>query len=235
LVAQLAELLSDMFLFASFFAVAKGWLIISPNLAAHDRRHVLFFSSLLTGALVFFTFSSWYQDYYLLLALVLYFTVVPRLFSSLVASANALIALLRLSFLMPDLERILLAKISLLKHMRTLTLVFVLTVMLSSSTTALVPWEWTWTGIAAEEGIYCGITLAFVFLLRPGCLALAPLELPDELAFEGASRHGTPVLRIRSQFQPDSVQLVKLPSDGPQRLATLRFARNEASVINEHV
>lgn len=159
--------LSETFFFCVLLLIAKGWCVTRRTLPLNEIRSFAMGLLLLLAILIFFTFYN--EEYYFLSLTIMYFFMLPRIFTALTYSAQNLetqYRLLETARVNVDL-RSYQHKVKTFKILKTLVMLYIGAVLIVSSVRFVLMWVVTWVNIPAAEGVTFFVILAVCWLLRP--------------------------------------------------------------------
>jgi len=183
---------SETAFFCALLLIAKGWRITRVNLPSSEIRTISVALILLLSTLLFFSFYN--DGYYFLSLMIMYFFMLPKIFTSITRNTRTLeTQLLLISQANMDVEtQSLYHKIRLFKTLRTSVVIYLGSILLVNSMRIIMVWYLDWFNYAMNEVVVLMMMALICFILLPynrllfttaGLLdgSLFPLFGPDDL------------------------------------------------------
>eukprot|EP01113_Clastostelium_recurvatum_P032379 TRINITY_DN4155_c0_g1_i2.p1 TRINITY_DN4155_c0_g1~~TRINITY_DN4155_c0_g1_i2.p1 ORF type:complete len:506 (-),score=129.38 TRINITY_DN4155_c0_g1_i2:28-1545(-) len=158
---------SEAGLFCCLLLVSRGWRITRSALPPTEVRTMAVAITLLLATLLFFSFYN--STYYFLVQLILYFFMMPKIFTSITRNTRALHA--QILLIRPANHATtapLHAKIRMFKILRTAVILYLGSLLLVSSMKIIMAWFLVWINYCASESASLIMFVLIVCLLRPG-------------------------------------------------------------------
>lgn len=161
--------------------IAKGWRIIRPTLPGAEVRTMFVALILLLATLLFFSFYN--DGYYFLSLMIMYFFMLPKIFTSITTNTTILEAqILMTGRAQTDNDATsLLQKLHLFKTLRTSVVVYLGSILLVSAMRIIMVWYLDWFNFVMNELVVV-LTIALVsyILLPHNHLVFSPMTIhPD--------------------------------------------------------
>jgi hypothetical protein len=214
---------SEAAFFLMLMLLAKGWRITFKELPSSETKGMLFGVLFLLGALVFFSFYN--NGYYLLSLVILYFFMLPKIFTG--ASQNVRLLYAHIVIMTreqpeenADLILTLRAKMRMFEVLRTTVMIYLTLVLFVIGSKILLPYKLNWLTYLCFEALVFIVFVTVAFILHPSrSRVFAELdlnELSTNLDFRSILEDynflihgGGSNVRI-PKIQPDRLLLVKV-------------------------
>eukprot|EP01114_Cavostelium_apophysatum_P015325 TRINITY_DN4147_c0_g1_i2.p1 TRINITY_DN4147_c0_g1~~TRINITY_DN4147_c0_g1_i2.p1 ORF type:complete len:471 (-),score=51.59 TRINITY_DN4147_c0_g1_i2:63-1475(-) len=156
--------------FCALLILAKGWRIIHSTIPTTEIRTIVVALVLLLATLLFFTFYN--DGYYFLSLMIMYFFMLPKIFTSITRNTRALEGQL---FLLSHAnganrhndEQAIREKIKLFKYLRSSVIIYLACILLVNSMRIVLIWYLEWLNYFLNELVSLIMTLLICFILLP--------------------------------------------------------------------
>jgi len=158
---------SETAFFCSLLLIAKGWRITRTNLPSSEIRTISLALVLLLSTLLFFSFYN--DGYYFLSLMIMYFFMLPRIFTSITRNARGLEAQLLIfsqaNSLNADLSPIR-QKLKLFKSLRTAVVLYLISILLVNAMRIVMIWYLEWFNYILNESVVLLMVcfISYIFL-----------------------------------------------------------------------
>jgi len=174
---------SEAIFFLVLMLLAKGWKITCRDLPSSETRGMVFGVLFLLGALLFFSFYN--NGYYLLSLVILYFFMLPKIFTG--ASQNVRLLYAHIIIMTreqpdenADLILTLRAKMRMFEVLRTTVMIYLSLVLFVIGSKILLPYKVNWITYLFFESLVFIVVLTIAFILHPSrTRVFAELELSE--------------------------------------------------------
>eukprot|EP00026_Physarum_polycephalum_P003808 Phypoly_transcript_03824.p1 GENE.Phypoly_transcript_03824~~Phypoly_transcript_03824.p1 ORF type:complete len:766 (+),score=217.76 Phypoly_transcript_03824:263-2299(+) len=159
--------LSETAFFCSLLLISKGWRITRSNLPPSEIRTISVALVLLLSTLLFFSFYN--DGYYFLSLMIMYFFMLPKIFTSITRNTRALhthMLLARYANIELNTEPVL-AKIKMFKALRTAVILYLGSILIISSMKIIMWWFVVWVTFCVSELVTIVMVVAVCYLTRP--------------------------------------------------------------------
>jgi hypothetical protein len=159
--------ISETAFFCALLLVAKGWRITRTGLPPSEIRTISVALVLLLSTLLFFSFYS--EGYYFLSLMIMYFFMLPKIFTSITRNTRALqtqLLVMRYATAEAATEP-LIAKMRMFKTLRTAVILYLGSILMVSSMRIIMLWYLLWVNYCVSELIALVMVSVVAFLLRP--------------------------------------------------------------------
>jgi hypothetical protein len=162
---------SEMALFMTLYLISKGWRIIYSGLPAREVRSTIIAIIILIFTLIFF--SVYNPDYYWLSLVLMYFLLVPKIFTSISHNLRLLdnqINLFQQNQAIPSEPYVTLlqTKETMYKRLRTGLLGYILSILLVNTLLKfLLSWDYQWIARICDEVLVWVMMVFILWSLRP--------------------------------------------------------------------
>lgn len=166
---RIAFAVSETAFFASLLLISKGWRITRFHLRSTELKTLFLALALLLATLVFFSFYS--DDYYFLSLMIMYFFMLPKIFSSITKNLRSLEAQIWMAnnVQLPDVPLAAFhRKLRMFKILRGSILVYLASILLINSMRIVIVWYWDWINVAISEVVALAVVAVIANVLRPG-------------------------------------------------------------------
>jgi len=167
---------SETAFFGVLYLTSKGWRIIRSGLPASEIRSTFIALFILVSTLLFFSFYN--TEYYWLSLVLMYFFMLPKIFTSIshnIRTLDSHISAFTNSYLHPALDNIpqythlLQVKRTMFVKLRTCLVIYLISMLLVNSLVRiLVAWDLLWISRLCDEMIVLCIVGYVAWNLRPG-------------------------------------------------------------------
>jgi len=159
--------LSETAFFCSLLLISKGWRITRSTLPPSEIRTISVALVLLLSTLLFFSFYN--DGYYFLSLMIMYFFMLPKIFTSITRNTRALhthMLLARYANVELNTDPIL-AKIKMFKTLRTAVILYLGSILIISSMKIIMWWFLVWVTFCVSECVTICMVVAVCILTRP--------------------------------------------------------------------
>lgn len=160
---------SEAAFFAAFLVVSKGWRITRMHMRSSELKTLLLALCGLLVALSFFSFYS--NDYYFLSLMIMYFFLLPKIFSGITKNVRSLenqIWMAENVQLPRESLNAFQHKLQVFRFLRGSVIAYLGTILLINSLRIVVLWYWDWINVLINEAVSF-LIIAFVSVaLKPG-------------------------------------------------------------------
>lgn len=159
--------LSETAFFCSLLLISKGWRITRSNLPPSEIRTISVALVLLLSTLLFFSFYN--DGYYFLSLMIMYFFMLPKIFTSITRNTRALHTHMLLArYANVELNTIpILAKIRMFKALRTAVILYLGSILIISSMKIIMWWFLEWVTSCVSELVTIVMVVSVCLLTRP--------------------------------------------------------------------
>eukprot|EP01112_Ceratiomyxa_fruticulosa_P012220 TRINITY_DN3376_c0_g1_i1.p1 TRINITY_DN3376_c0_g1~~TRINITY_DN3376_c0_g1_i1.p1 ORF type:complete len:578 (+),score=69.77 TRINITY_DN3376_c0_g1_i1:571-2304(+) len=159
--------ISETLFFCALLLISKGCRITRPNFPPTEVRNLVASLVLLLCTLLFFSFYN--EGYYFLSLMIMYFFMLPKIFTSITRNTRALQTQLLMSRLIrsdADVDP-LVRKMKMFKVLRTAVILYLGSILMVSSMRIVMFWYIFWVYYCAAEVVSLIMVFVVVFLLKP--------------------------------------------------------------------
>jgi len=160
---------SECCLFGVMLVCSKGWKITRISMRTGELRTLLMALALLFAALVCFSFYS--DDYYFLSLMIMYFFMLPKIFSSVTKNVRNLETQVWMAqnVQLPALNANAFSrKLTMFRILRAAVVTYLATILLVNSLRIVLIWYLDWINVAVNEIVALAIVAVLTHILRPG-------------------------------------------------------------------
>lgn len=219
---------SEACFFCTLLLIAKGWKITRNQLPPGEIRTILAAMVLLLATLIFFSFYN--DGYYFISLMIMYFFMIPKIFTSIGRNCRILRTQLMFSPHRSNTLNSLIVskKIQLFKHLRTGIAIYLGAILVVNSIRIVMVWYLDWVNYLLNEVVVL-IMLNFIsFLLSPQRkLIWTPIPEFDSSLFDILpdlfSESDVALLQQYQTYSPDpkDIIIIEYPSDERSRVIIL--------------
>jgi hypothetical protein len=221
---RIAFAASETGFFGVLLVISKGWRITCFELRSTELKTLLLALGVLFTTLTFFSFSFYSDDYYFLSLMIMYFFMLPKIFSSITKNLRALEAQIWMAnnVQLPDtpltaFQR----KLKMFKILRGSVIAYLASILIVNSMRIIVIWYWDWINAVVNEVITFVVVAVIANILRPGddgvftdlseIASLATLQSLVERANSMANVEGPQLI----PWDMQATLVIKFPSKEP--------------------
>jgi cation transport ATPase len=159
--------ISETAFFCALLLIAKGWRITRTRLPSSEIRTISVALILLLSTLLFFSFYN--DGYYFLSLMIMYFFMLPKIFTSITRNTRALetqLLLITSANVQLETESIH-QKIKLFKTLRTSVVIYLGSILLVNSMRIIMIWYLDWFNYVLNEMVVLLMMCLICFILLP--------------------------------------------------------------------
>jgi len=168
-IADCVFALSETGFFVLLYLLSKGWRIVRPGVPTDGVRTVFVGLAVVLAALLFF--SGYNIEYYWLTLLVMYFFILPKVFTSLTEMMSTLEGQIRILSQFPNLatlaQDLRTKKVTLASIRSIIVSYFIAVLLINCLIKMLISWTYTWVVVAINDLVSYIMYASFCYFLRP--------------------------------------------------------------------
>ena len=219
---RLVFALSEAAFFAVLLIVSKGWRITRYYIRSSEIKAIFLAIGFLLSFLIFFSFYS--DEYYFLSLMIMYFFMLPKIFSGITKNFRSLESQIWMaeSVQLPtEALGTFYTKLNMFQVLRGTTISYLGSILLINSLRIVIIWYWDWVNVLINEVISLGILVAIAHVLRPGrdgvftdLSEVAQLTTLQTLLDRTAAL-AAPDAPVISPWSPQATLVIRYPSQNP--------------------
>ena len=216
---RIAFAASEAAFFAVLLFVSKGWRITRIHLRSSELKTLLLALCLLLGVLSFFSFYS--DDYYFLSLMIMYFFMLPKIFSGITKNLRSLESQIWMAenVHLPEVSLgAFRMKLSMFQILRISTIAYLGAILLINSLRIVIIWYLDWVNVLINEFISFCILATITYILQPGANSVftdlneVAQLLTLQTLVDRAAAMANPDLPAYMPWSPQATLIIRYPS-----------------------